>query len=83
MYLTTAITNLLVLASASLAVPVTERDNHYNDLDPSFNIFGDANSRYEGAICKNEITTREFPELVVPHNYRGGCVRCLSLPSIA
>jgi len=65
---------VLILLSSALAGPVVERNN-YNDMDDSFNIFKDANSRFEGAICKSQITTKQFPSLVIPPNFRGGCVR--------
>jgi hypothetical protein len=29
----------------------------------------------DGAICQNEITTKKFPNLSVPHG-KSGCVRC-------
>jgi hypothetical protein len=47
-------------------------------MDDSFNIFKDSNSRWEGAICKSQITSKQFPSLVTPPNFRGGCVRCSS-----
>jgi len=76
MHLTTFATPLLLLCGA-FAGAVTERNgNHdYNDFDDQYNIFKDANSRFEGAICKKQITTKYFPKLVIPHNFRGGCVR--------
>jgi hypothetical protein len=64
---------LFILAGA-LAGTVIERDDNYNDIDAEFNIFKDPNSRWEGAICKSEITTKQFPTLVTPPNFRGGCV---------
>jgi len=66
---------LFVLLCSAFAGPFIERNQPYNDMDDSFNIFKDADSRFEGAICKNEITTKQFPTLVIPHNFRGGCVR--------
>jgi hypothetical protein len=71
----------VLLLSSALAGPTVERGN-YNDMDDNFNIFKDANSRFEGAICKSQITTKQFPSLVIPPNFRGGCVRCLSIPSL-
>jgi len=68
----------LSLLAGALAGTVIERDNNYNDIDAEFNIFKDSNSRWEGAICKSEITTKQFPTLVTPPNFRGGCVRCSS-----
>jgi len=69
-------TTPLLLLSRALASAIIERNgNDYNDLDDKFNIFKNANSRFQGAICKNEITTNKFPTLVVPPNFRGGCVR--------
>jgi hypothetical protein len=63
-----------LLAGAALTGAIVQKDN-YNDMDDRFNIFKDSNSRWEGAICKSEITTKQFPTLVTPHNFRGGCVR--------
>ena len=68
----------LFLISTSFAAVLDIRNDGYNDLDPSFNIFKDSKSRFEGAICKSEITTKQFPNLVIPPNFRGGCVRCKS-----
>ncbi|PMD50001.1 uncharacterized protein K444DRAFT_670503 [Hyaloscypha bicolor E] len=67
----------LLLLSGALTAAVVERngDHDYNDMDDSFNIFKDSNSRWEGAICKSEITTKQFPTLTTPPNFRGGCVR--------
>ncbi|RFU25081.1 hypothetical protein B7463_g11262, partial [Scytalidium lignicola] len=75
MHLIAVFTNLLVLVSTSLAGLAVLRNDNYNDMDESFNIFKDANSRFEGAICKSEITTKKFPSLVIPPHFRGGCVR--------
>ena len=69
-----------LLAGPSLADAIAKKDN-YNDLDDSFNIFQDSSQRWEGAICKSEITTKQFPTLVTPPNFRGGCVRCI-VPSL-
>jgi hypothetical protein len=79
MHFITFATPVLLLSSV-LAGAAIERNNNldYNDMDDQFNIFKDANSRFEGAICKSEITTKYFPTLVIPHNFRGGCVRCSS-----
>jgi hypothetical protein len=66
------------LLAGALAGAVIERDDNYNDMDDKFNIFKDSNSRWEGAICKSQITTKQFPTLVTPPNFRGGCVRCSS-----
>lgn len=57
-------------------VDIRDGDHDNHDMDDSFNIFKDSNQRFEGAICKNQITTKKFPTLVVPPNFRGGCVRC-------
>ncbi|KAH9208236.1 hypothetical protein DL95DRAFT_480681 [Leptodontidium sp. 2 PMI_412] len=68
----------LLLLSGALAAAVVERNgdyDYYNDMDDNFNIFKDSNFRWEGAICKNEITTKQFPTLTTPPNFRGGCVR--------
>lgn len=74
----------LLLLSGALAAAVVERNgdyDYYNDMDDNFNIFRDSNFRWEGAICKNEITTKQFPTLTTPPNFRGGCVRCKSFNS--
>jgi len=80
MHFLTLITPFFLVAG-TLAGAIVQRNggNTYNDLDDSFNIFKDSNSRFEGAICKSEITTKQFPNLVIPPNFRGGCVRCSSL----
>jgi len=63
------------LLSGALAGAIIERNGNYNDMDDDFNIFKDSNSRWEGAICKSQITSKQFPSLVTPPNFRGGCVR--------
>jgi hypothetical protein len=52
-----------LLAAPSLAGAIAKKNN-YNDLDDSFNIFKDSSQRWEGAICKSQITTKQFPTLV-------------------
>jgi hypothetical protein len=76
----TPIAIIVALATSAVSsVPRTDvnhgRDN-YNDMDNSFNIFEDSSLRFEGAICKHQITTRQFPTLQVPYGFEGGCVRC-------
>jgi len=63
-----------LLAGPTLAGAIAKKES-YNDMDDSFNIFKDSSQRWEGAICKSEITTKQFPTLVTPPNFRGGCVR--------
>ena len=72
--ISTIIISSLLLISSTLAGPVEIRN--YNDMDGSFNIFKDANKRWQGAICKDQITTGRFPDLMTPPGFRGGCVRC-------
>lgn len=72
----TPIAVVLALAASGLSNVLVPRDNDgYNDMDDSFNIFEDSSQRFEGAICKDQITTRQFPTLQIPHGFRGGCVR--------
>jgi hypothetical protein len=76
---------LLALAATGLGGVIVSRDDHghgnnYNDMDDSFNIFKDSAQRFEGAICKDQITTRQFPTLQVPYGFHGGCVRCTFSP---
>jgi hypothetical protein len=80
MRFTLAVT-LLALVATSLGSAIVARDdrghgNKYNDMDDSFDIFKDSAQRFEGAICKDQITTRQFPTLQVPKGFHGGCVRC-------
>lgn len=83
MHFTTSLLATVLLASAAIASPVvarhkdqkgtsTDMDGH--DMDDSYNIFKNSNERYEGAICKDQITTSKFPDLMVP-NKQSGCVR--------
>ena len=68
----------LALAATCLGSAIVGRDNsYYNDMDDSFNIFRNSAERFEGAICKDQITTRQFPTLQIPYGFRGGCVRCM------
>lgn len=75
----TPIAVVLALAASGTSSVVLPRDANYNDMDGSFNIFGDSSQRFEGAICKDQITTRQFPTLQIPYGFRGGCVRCTSV----
>lgn len=84
MQFTTTLLSAILLASTALAGPVAIRghtqggsshDMDSSDMDDSFNIFKDSAERYEGAICKDQINTSKFPNLLVPAG-RSGCVRC-------
>jgi len=69
----TATSLFVVFLSSAFASPLSvERDS--DDLDQKYNIFEDSSRRYDGAICKNDITVRRFPHLNVP-NGKSGCVR--------
>jgi len=70
----TTILSTIFLTSAVLAGPLGTRDMDANDLDDSYNIFKDSTKRYEGAICKNDITVERFQNLSVPSG-KSGCVR--------
>jgi len=78
---TVTILSTLLLASTAFASPIagkTEKgsstDMDSSDMDDSYNIFKDSAKRFEGAICKNEITVSRFPALSVPDK-KSGCVR--------
>jgi len=77
-FTTSSILATFVLASAALAGPIAARNDKHevndHDMDDNFNIFKNSAERYEGAICKNEITTHRFPNLLVP-DHKSGCVR--------
>ena len=67
---------LTSIAVAVLCASNTLAGNACDDHDDEKNLFKDANLRFQGAICKSEITVKEFPNLVVPSGFPGGCVRC-------
>jgi len=71
MRFTTVLSTLLAVSTAVAASPVPGHD--VGD-DSSIEIFGYADRRWDGAICKGILTKHKFPNLVAPTN-EGGCVR--------
>jgi hypothetical protein len=72
---TATVLSILAVASSVLAGPLGKdaRDNG-DDTNSDMNIFPNANTYDNWAICKGKITKDQFPQLQAPSN-DGGCVR--------
>jgi len=77
MRFSSALFTTILFTSTTLAGPFIahqSRDMASDDMDDSFDIFQNSAERYEGAICKDQITTSRFHNLKVP-DHQSGCVR--------